>query len=157
MPRSYRLIALLFGLAGLVMAGCSLTPGGDLDSTSFFVEDIEERRAAWDEEGITSYQLLYDRLFEGQLYEQVSVTVRQDTIAEARFSGQPVSQEGLALTIDDMYEEMLAITNQSGRGSFGYDFDDNLPFPDFYRVSPTDALPATGIDVSQFVIPEDSE
>ncbi len=145
---------LLIGVA-LLLTACSLTPSDDLDSTAEFISVIEEKQAGWEEADVTSYEIQYDRLVNGKLYTGVTVTVEGDSLLEARFGGEPVTEDGVALTIDDMYTEMIELLNTDGRGPFSYRFRDERTYPDFYRMRSGESVSATGVEIGTIILPDD--
>lgn len=148
---------LLIGALVVWVTGCSLTPSNELDSTDSFVSLVEEKQVDWEEEDILSYDLRYNRLLDTRLYRGVTISVRQDTISEARFNGEPVSVDNLALTVDDMYQEMLALLRRDGRGAFNVRFNDTNPYPARYSVSSRNDNPAIGLEIIDFVIPDEPQ
>lgn len=145
---------LVMGLA-LLLTACSLTPSEDLDSTAGFIEVIEEKQAEWEEANINSYEIQYNRLVDGRLFTDVTVTVEGDSLVEARFGGERITEDGVALTIDDMYTEMIDLLNTDGRGPFSYRFRDGRAYPDFYRMRSGESVPATGVEIATIIFPDD--
>lgn len=135
-------------LLGGFWGGCGLF---SLDENSESVRDLIERnRENWEEEGIESYRLTYNRTVGRVEQDSVRVTVRGGEIDSVSVEGGGVDDPDAYLTVDRLYEEIVANFEREDRGGFQVQFNEEVSYPERYRMEAGEETIGRGVVVTNF-------
>lgn len=153
---SHRIVRLMtLGVSLLligVWGGCGLF---SLDDNSENVRDlIEQNRETWEEESYMAYQFTYNETFGDTEQDDICVTVRGGQIDSVSVKGRAVDDPGEYLTVDRLYDEIVANFEREDRGQFRVQFDEERSYPERYRMGAGEETRGRGVVVTGFSLLE---
>ena len=143
--------ALVWGLC-LVLAGCDLLSLEDRPSE--IRELINQNLAEWNENDVQSYQFTYNRTVGDTETNDVWVLLQGGRIDTASVEGEGVDNPDDFLTIDRLYDEIIENFERDDRGNFQVNFDQELSYPQRYRMLPGESTEGRGVVVTEFELLE---
>ena len=143
--------ALVWGLC-LVLAGCDLLSLEDRPSE--IRELINQNLAEWNENDVQSYQFTYNRTVGDTETNDVWVLLQGGRIDTASVEGEGVDNPDDFLTIDRLYDEIIENFERDDRGNFQVNFDQELSYPQRYRMLPGKSTEGRGVVVTEFELLE---
>lgn len=143
---------ILLTLISLVFGGCGLL---SLDQDSGALNELIQRnRMNWEEQRPDQYRYVYNRTEGQEEIEDVQVTVTGTEIDSVVVGGVRQSQTDGFLTIDILYDEIERNFDRDDRGGFQVQFNEELSYPERYRMEPGESTEGRGVVVSDFQVLE---
>mgnify|MGYP006291488527 CR=1 FL=1 len=142
-------------LYALLIAGLAIGLGGcglfslDRDDTNL-AQLIDQKRAAWQEQGLDNYTFTYDRTVGSTEVSDVQVFVRGGAIDSVTVGGESQEPSSEFLTIDRLYDEVDQNYNREDRGGFQISFNNEFNYPERYSMGAGSSTEGRGVVVTNF-------
>ncbi len=130
------------------LSGCGLF-SLDRDDTDL-AQLIDQKRTAWQEQGLENYTFTYNRTVGSTEISDVQVVVQGGTIDSVTVGGESQEPSSEFLTIDRLYQEVEQNFNREDRGGFQISFNNELNYPERYRMGPGNSTEGRGVVVTNF-------
>lgn len=134
----------------LLLGGCGLL---SLDENSGQLRDlIQSNMESWEESGTESYRFAYNKTVGSTEQDSVQVTVLGGRIDTVTVDGTGVENPDSYLTIDRLYDEIIKNFERDDRGRFRVQFNEELSYPERYRMAPGEQTQGRGVVVTSFTV-----
>jgi hypothetical protein len=139
---------LLMIVLAIGLSGCWLFSLDQNDTD--LAQLIEQKRSAWQEQGLDNYAFTYNRTIGSTEIKGVQVFVRGGAIDSVTVGGESQELSNEFPTIDRLYDEVERNSNRQDRGGFQISFNNEFNYSERYRMEPRISTVGRSVVVSDF-------